>query len=190
MFKSQSSFLEALGAGSMRAAKLTLSPESGSMSLTSLTACGILCVHADKKLTMTENPETVQRAAAAENVPGAGRLWTTVGLGALVLYAAILSLIAVDQSFSLGIFPTPLERYLQSRIDDLGSPDATKTEAVRQELVEQWGIMAVDTLIRALDRNEPVRTRVRSCLRAITNQDFGMDVGAWSSWWEENGEPY
>ncbi len=138
-------------------------------------------------LNCSENPKKCVSADAEES---GGRLPATIGLVTLILYAAVLSLIAVDQAVSLGIFPTPLERYLQSRIEDLGSSDTAKIEAAQRELVDQWGTMAVDALIRALDRNEPIRTRVRSCLRAITNQDFGMDVGAWSEWWDENGEAY
>ncbi|MDQ7778259.1 MAG: hypothetical protein RDV41_00940 [Planctomycetota bacterium] len=114
----------------------------------------------------------------------------TIGLILFAVYAAILGTLAIDQAFGLGLFPTPLDKYLTERIEKLGDPDVVVAEEARRELVEQWRGLAVDTLIPALEWREPIRSRARACLVEITGQNFGMQPGPWEDWWAEHGDAY
>lgn len=114
----------------------------------------------------------------------------TIALIVFAAYAAILGTLAVDQAFGLGLFPTPLDKYLAGRIEKLGHPDVVVAEEARKELVEQWRGLAVDALISALEWREPIRSRARACLVEITGQNFGMLPGPWEDWWAEHRDAY
>jgi HEAT repeat protein len=67
-------------------------------------------------------------------------------------------------------------------------PSADVRNSVAQVLgmIGPQAMEATPVLIEALEDQSPaVRQGVVEALKAITGQDFGLDVNAWRQWWEK-----
>lgn len=121
-------------------------------------------------------------AAGSSSPPGeagAARWLKPVGLGLLLLYAFILSVITLDRLFEFGWFPSQLERRVREQIHRLASPDETERQAAKEKLRLMEAFVVIPELIRALnDSSVEQRKAQEEILKELTwNRLHGQLMG-------------
>lgn len=117
-----------------------------------------------------------------------------VGLVIFGIYVASLYVLALDQQFHWGLFPTKVEKQLTAEIQQLG--DSTLAADKRQALVDDivsWNSFSVPVLIKAIESGPPaVRDPAAQCLQQISLKFYGADVAALGTdpvklhaWWDK-----
>jgi len=116
------------------------------------------------------------------------------GLVVFCLYVASLYLLALDQQFHWGLFPTQVEKQLTAQVQQLGDPSLTADK--RQALVDEivgWNSFAVPVLIKAIETGPAnVRDPAAQCLQQISLKFYGADIASLGTdpaklhaWWDQ-----
>ena len=128
-------------------------------------------------------------------------LLAKLGLLLFGLYVVALYVLALDQEFRWGLFPTKLDRQLNTEIQQLGDPKLApdQRQAVIDDLVN-WNSFAVPPLIAAIEKNQPgVRDPALQCLQAIAVKFYpdqgditslGADPVKLKAWWAKLQEQF
>jgi len=122
------------------------------------------------------------------------RKLTQAGLVIFCLYVASLYVLALDQQFRWGLFPTKVEKQLTTEVQQLG--DTSLTPEKRQALVDDivsWNTFSVPVLIKAIESGAPnVRDPAAQCLQQISLKFYNVDVAAMGTdpvklhaWWDK-----
>jgi hypothetical protein len=101
-----------------------------------------------------------------------------IGLAVFCLYVAALYVLALDQQFHWGLFPTKVDRQLTAQVQQLGDASLTaeKRQALEDDIVS-WNTFAVPVLIKAIERDPPnVRDPAARCLQQISQKFYNMDL--------------
>ena len=114
-----------------------------------------------------------------------GKYKAELGLAVLVLYTLNLGVATADELFGLGLFPTKLDRMITAAIKKWESPEPGDREKGIKE-IEEYGDFAVPQLIRALDKEGPVKELALQELPKVSGQNFGNDPAAWKKWYQEH----
>jgi hypothetical protein len=122
------------------------------------------------------------------------RKCATIGLVVFCLYVAALYVLALDQQFHWGLFPTKVDKQLTAEVQQLG--DSSLTADKRQALVDDivsWNSFSVPVLIKAIESGVPnVRDPAAQCLQQISLKFYNVDVAAMGTdpvklhaWWDK-----
>ena len=146
--------------------------------------------------------ETTATPASATATPSAPwrRYLTRAGLAVFCLYVAMLFVLALDQHFQWGLFPTKAEREITALVRQLGdsSLPPEKRQAIMSQIVD-WNAFAVPVLLKTVDHRSGVQQgpnllcdSAMQCLQEIAlkyyNKDiagFGNDSVSVNRWWAE-----
>jgi len=137
---------------------------------------------------------TAESPTAAPSSPPSSRhrqLATAVFV-VFCLYVAAIYVLALDQSFHCGLFPSLAEREIAVKVQQLGDPSLTKDkrEAVVQDIVN-WNSFSVPVLLKAIEQGpSPVHDPALKCLQTLAlkyyNEDLtkmGDDPVKLKQWW-------
>ena len=111
-----------------------------------------------------------------------------IGLGILVFYVASLGAATADEIFNFGLFPTKLDRKIESSLDNYYSQDAKLQKVAMRELVE-YGDFAVPKLIGALNDGGEVQELCIETLQSITGNKFKTPE-EWKKWYSDHRGDY
>jgi hypothetical protein len=122
------------------------------------------------------------------------RILTKVGLVVFCLYVASLYVLALDQEFHWGLFPTKVDRQLTAEVQQLGDTSlaADKRQAVEDDIIS-WNTFSVPVLIKAIKNGPPnVRDPAVQCLQQISQKFYGVDItplgtdpAKLQAWWDQ-----
>lgn len=123
-----------------------------------------------------------------------GRKCAQVGLVVFCIYVASLYLLALDQQFHWGLFPTKVDRQLTAEVQQLGDPSLTadKRQAVVDDIVS-WNSFSVPVLIKAIESGPPnVRDPAAQCLQQLSLKFYNVDLAPMGTdsvklhaWWDK-----
>jgi hypothetical protein len=102
--------------------------------------------------------------------------------------------LALDQQFHWGLFPTKVDRQLTAQVQQLG--DASLTPEKHQALVDDivaWNSFSVPVLIKAIESGPPaVRDPAALCLQQISLKFYNVDLAPMGTdpvklhaWWDK-----
>jgi len=117
-----------------------------------------------------------------------------IGLGVFCIYVVSLYVLALDQQFHWGLFPTKVEKQLTAEVQQLGDTSlvADKHQALVDDIVS-WNSFSVPVLIKAIESGSPAaRDPAAQCLQQISLKFYGADVAALGTdpvklhaWWDK-----
>jgi hypothetical protein len=123
-------------------------------------------------------PPTPASPAPVPTPPPWRRYVAPVALAAFFLYVAMLFVLALDQHYHWGLFPTKADRELSDLVTQLDDPRLTsdKQLALMDQIVT-WNTFAVPTLINAIAHAPATeRDRAAECLQEISLKFYGKDI--------------
>lgn len=110
------------------------------------------------------------------------------------LYVASLYVLALDQQFHWGLFPTKVDRQLTAEVQQLGdtSLPADKHQAIVDDLIS-WNTFSVPVLIKAIESGPAnVRDPAAQVLQQISTKFYGADITSLGTdpaklqaWWDK-----
>ncbi|HTB63778.1 MAG TPA: hypothetical protein VK737_09330 [Opitutales bacterium] len=106
------------------------------------------------------------------------RLLLWVGLAAFGVYLLLLFVLALDQHFQWGLFPTKADREITALINQLDDQSLAPDQrlAVMDKIVE-WNSFAVPVLITTIAKAPMVeRDAAVQCLQEISLKYYGKDI--------------
>ncbi len=117
-----------------------------------------------------------------------------VGFVIFCLYVAALYVLALDQQFHWGLFPSKVDQQLTAQVQQLGdgSLTAEKHQALVDDIVS-WNTFAVPVLIKAIEKGPSnVRDPAAQCLQQISTKFYGADITSLGTdpaklhaWWDK-----
>jgi hypothetical protein len=130
--------------------------------------------------------------------PGVQTPWhrtlAKVGLALFCIYVASLYVLALDQQFHWGLFPTKVDRQLTAEVKQLGDSSLTaeKRQSVEDDIIS-WNTFSVPVLIKAIESGPPnVRDPAAQCLQQISQKFYGVDITSLGTdpaklqaWWDK-----
>jgi len=120
------------------------------------------------------------------------RPYATVALVVFGLYVAALYVLALDQQFHWGLFPSKVDRQLQAQVAELGdsklSPE--KRQVVMADIVS-WNAFSIPVLLQAVEHTTGTeRDGAAQCLQEISKKFYNEDISSDGSdptkledWW-------
>ncbi len=117
-----------------------------------------------------------------------------VGLVAFCVFVAALFLLAADQYWNLGFFPTKADREISALVHQLGDESLPSDQrlGIMNQVVD-WNAFAVPVLLQAI-QSSPARERdaAAQCLQEISLKYYNKDIASYGTdyirlnkWWAD-----
>ncbi len=106
------------------------------------------------------------------------RYLAPAALAAFFLYVAMLYVLALDQHYHWGLFPTKADRELSALVTQLDDPALTSDKQIAlMDQIVSWNTFAVPILINAATHDSaPERDYAVECLQEISLKFYGKDI--------------